>query len=180
MDSGYRAPPPEGSTEKRKPSGYWRWLANLAIIAGAFIAIRSCNQQNLASGSAVTFEGQSLDGRTISLSEFRGQPVLLHFWATWCGVCSAMADNVEAVARDYRVVTVASRSGDSDSVRAYVAENKLSFPVLNDPDGRLARDYGVSAYPTTFVIDKSGKIRYAEVGFTTEIGLRFRVFLSNY
>jgi len=91
-----------------------------------------------------------------------------------------MADNVEAVARDYRVVTVASQSGDSDRVRAYVAENKLSFPVLNDPDGRLARNYGVSAFPTTFVIDKSGKIRHAEVGYTTEIGLRFRLFLSNY
>jgi len=178
MDSGSRAPLPAGVTEKRKPSGYRRWLLNLAIIAGAFLAIRTCNQQNLASGSAIAFEGISLDGQTISLQDFRGQPVLLHFWATWCGVCSAMADNVEAVARDYRVVTVASQSGDSDRVRAYVAENKLSFPVLNDPDGQLARRYGVSAFPTTFVIDKSGKIRYAEVGFTTEIGLRLRAFLT--
>lgn len=178
MDSSFRASSSAGAPNEREPSGYRRWMVNLAIIVGAFIAIRACNQQKLVSGAAVAFEGRGLDGQPISLRDYRGQPVLLHFWATWCGVCSAMADNVEAVARDYRVLTVASQSGDSDRVRAYVAEHKLSFPVLNDPDGRLARSYGVSAFPTTFVIDKTGKIRHAEVGFTTETGLRFRVFLS--
>ncbi len=180
MDSGSQASSSARATKKRERSGYRRWMLNLAIIVGAFIAIRACNQQDLASGTAIAFEGRSLDGKTISLRNYRGQPVLLHFWATWCRVCSAMADNVEAVARDYRVITVASQSGDSDRVRAYVAEHELSFPVLNDPDGRLARNYGVGAFPTTFVIDQAGKIRHAEVGYTTKIGLRFRVFLSKY
>jgi len=178
MDSGSQASSPPVIGQKRTKSGYRRWMLNLAIIAGAFFAIRAWNQQDLVKGSAIAIEGRSLDGRLISLQDYRGQPVLIHFWATWCGVCSAMADNVEAVARDYRVITIASQSGDSDRVRAYVAKNKLSFPVLNDPEGRLARIYGVSAFPTTFVLDKEGKIRQAEVGYTTEIGLRLRVFLA--
>lgn len=178
MDSGSQASSPPKAPRNSEWSRYQRWVVNVVIIVGAFMTIRACSQRNLANGTAVDFQGKSLDGQMISLRDYRGKPVLLHFWATWCGVCSAMADNVEAIARDYPVVTVASQSGDSDSVRAYVTEHKLSFPVVNDPDGRLAQSYGVSAFPTTFIIDKAGKIRHAEVGFTTEIGLRIRAFLS--
>ncbi|MBN1655820.1 MAG: protein disulfide oxidoreductase [Deltaproteobacteria bacterium] len=180
MDERSRQPPTQKPAVKAGPRTYRRWVVNLAVIAMLFFALRECNRQNLASGTAPPFEARSIDGRSVSLEQLRGEPLLLHFWASWCGVCSAMAGNIEAVARDYRVLTVASQSGEAQEVQAYVSEHGLSFPVLVDADGRLARRYGVHAFPTTFLIDKKAVIRYAEVGFTTEIGLRIRAYLSRH
>jgi peroxiredoxin len=164
--------------EKTGPRSYRHWAFNLLFIVAVFFAVRTCNQNTVAEGPAKSFEGKTVDGRTISLSDYRGKPVLLHFWATWCGACNAMEGNIKDVAHDYPVLTVASQSGDAEQVRATVVGHELSFPVVLDPDGRIARTYGVSAFPTTFFIDKKGEIRHVEVGYTTEPGLRLRMRLT--
>jgi peroxiredoxin len=177
MDDGSTPLESLGPVEKKKPRSYRHWVFDLLLIVAVVIAVRTCSQNTVAEGTAKSFEGKTVDGRTISLSDYRGKPVLLHFWATWCGVCNAMEGNVEDVAHDYPVLTVASQSGDAEQVRATVLEHKLSFPVILDPDGQLAHAYGVSSFPTTFFIDKRGEIRHVEVGYTTEPGLRLRLRL---
>jgi alkyl hydroperoxide reductase subunit AhpC len=76
------------------------------------------------------------------------------------------------------VLAVASRSGSASEVAAYVHANRLVPRTITDSDGTLAQRFGVSAYPTTFVIDADGEIQHVEVGYTTELGLLARLWLA--
>ena len=116
------------------------------------------------------------DGQQLALAEFRGRPFALHFWASWCGVCSAMRPNLRSIAKEQRVISVASRSGDDTAVRGFVVQHALDAPVIADTSGAIAKSYGVRAFPTTFFVDARGVIRHVEVGYTTELGLRLRLW----
>jgi thiol-disulfide isomerase/thioredoxin len=119
-----------------------------------------------------------LNGAAASLADYRGKPVLLHFWATWCGVCNAEQSSLDELSRDLPVLTVASQSGSASDVAAFVRERHVEPRVIADPSRELARRFGVTTYPTTFVIDAGGEIRHVEVGYTTELGLRARMWLA--
>jgi peroxiredoxin len=119
-----------------------------------------------------------LDGQAMTLTSLRGQPVLVYFWATWCPVCRLEQGGIESLANDYRVVAVAMQSGTPADVSRYAHEHGLRAPIINDPDGTIAATWGVRATPTSFVIDRDGQIRFREVGYTSEIGLRLRLWLA--
>ena len=104
--------------------------------------------------------------------------MLVHFWATWCPVCRAEQDTIEALAKDHPTVTVAMQSGAAAVVAEHLNKEALSFPVLNDPDGAISAEWGVRAVPTSFVVDGAGQIRFVEVGYTTGLGLRLRLWLA--
>ncbi|MBC7173859.1 MAG: protein disulfide oxidoreductase [Polyangiaceae bacterium] len=118
------------------------------------------------------------DGALIELARAPGEPVLVHFWATWCGVCRAEEGTIDALADDHRVITIATQSGGAAEVGRYLSERGLDFPTVVDPHGEIARRWGVSAFPTSFVIDADGAIRNIEVGYTTSLGLRARLALA--
>ncbi|MEJ2509848.1 MAG: redoxin domain-containing protein, partial [Gammaproteobacteria bacterium] len=84
--------------------------------------------------------------------------------------------SIASIAKDYRVITVAQQSGSADAIRAYLHKHQVDFPVLADPDGSLSRRYGVRAVPASFVVGPRGRIRFVEVGYTTELGLRARLW----
>jgi len=73
---------------------------------------------------------------------------------------------------------VAMQSGSDDEVAQYMQKEALSFPVLNDPEGVLAAQWGVRGVPASFIVDTAGRIRFVEVGYTTGIGLRLRLWLA--
>lgn len=156
----------------------WRWLRDLALLVVVFLAIRAYQQRDLPRGAAPALSGVALRGREVSLEDYRGRPVLLHFWATWCGVCRAEQSSIDAIARTLPVLSVASRSGGASEVRAYVQQHGVVPSVVLDASGALARRYGVHAYPTTFVLDAEGEIQFREVGYTTELGLRARMWFA--
>lgn len=161
--------------------GKWgRRAVELALIVALLLGLRAWQQRDLATGAAPELEGYLLDGTPVSLAEMRGAPVLVHFWAVWCPVCALEEDAVSAIARDHQVITVAMQSGDSGEVAAYLKENGLDFPVLNDPDGLYANRWGVSAVPASFVLDGEGRIRFTEVGYSTGIGLRVRLWMAGF
>lgn len=154
-----------------------RLLAELVLVAVAFFGVRAWQQRGLATGNARELTGPSLDGGTLSLASLQGKPALVHFWATWCGVCEQQAGNISELAKGgHQVLTVASDSGGVQEVQKYLATRGLSFPVLLDPQGQLARSWGVSAFPTDVVVDAKGRIRFNEVGYTTTPGLRARLW----
>jgi thiol-disulfide isomerase/thioredoxin len=161
-------------------SRYWKWLRDLAIVAVVVLAIRAYQQRDHPSGRAPALIGVDLDGRPVALSDYRGKPVLLHFWATWCGVCRAGQGNLDAVAADHAVLSVASASGPGSDVAAYVRKHAVEPRVVVDEHSHLARRFGVSAFPTTFVLDAEGVIRHVEVGYTTQLGLRARLWLAGW
>jgi peroxiredoxin len=166
-------------TESPAASRRSKWLRagiEVLVVVALVVGVRAFQTRDSASGPAPALRALDLEGQQVDLADLRGQPVALHFWASWCGVCSAMRHNVQSVAQGHRVISVASRSGNDAAVRSFVAQHALDAPVIVDPSGVIAEAYGVSAFPTTFFVDASGVIRHVEVGYTTELGMRVRLW----
>jgi hypothetical protein len=90
-----------------------------------------------------------------------------------------MQSNVAAVSKDMPIVTVAERSGGAQQVSEYLAKNQLNWRVVNDPDGAIGQLYGVQAVPAMFFINSKGEIVFTSVGYTSEWGLRCRLWLAS-
>jgi len=117
-----------------------------------------------------------IDGTTYSLKI--GKPLLIHFWATWCPTCKLEAANIQSIEKEYEVLTIAVNSGKNSKIKAYMKEKDLHFPVVNDSNGKWAQQFHVEAYPTTFIYDAKGALKFTEVGYTTTVGLMARLKLS--
>lgn len=171
------SPPKVGGARRR----ILRLAVEVLVVLAIILGIRMWQQQDVASGLAPPLAGVLLDGKgNFSLASKSGQPVLVHFWATWCPVCSAEQGSIEALAKEYPTITVAMQSGSAETVAAHLNKEGLSFPVLNDPDGTIAAQWGARAVPASFVVDGAGRIRFVEVGYTTGIGLRLRLWLAGW
>lgn len=168
------------SPEKTSRRKVWRRRAIELLLFVVMIAgIRTWQQRDMVSGMAPPLAGTRLDGSTYSLPLKPAQPVLVHFWATWCSICRMEQGSIDAIARDYpNTITVAMQSGDAAQVRKHLDKEGLHFPVVNDADGNLSTAWGVHAVPASFVIGTDGKIRFVEVGYTTGVGLRLRLWLA--
>jgi thiol-disulfide isomerase/thioredoxin len=156
-----------------------RYALEGVLLLAAVLAIRTYQTRGHADGQAPQVEARLLDGTPVRLGEPGSAPVMLHFWASWCGVCRAEEGNVQALAKGGQILGVASRSGSSAEVQRYMQEHGLSFPVVNDPQGVIARKYGVQAYPSSFFLAADGSIQSSEVGYTTTLGLRLRLWLAS-
>lgn len=132
------------------------------------------------SGNLSDFTVTLIDGKQFKISDISDKPVLIHFWATWCPVCDLQKNSVESIAEDYRVVTVASWSEGKEPVKSYMQENDLTFPVMLDDSGQLAGAFGLKGVPTSFILSPGGEIKYVETGYTSEPGLRIRLWLSDF
>ena len=106
-----------------------------------------------------------------------GKSIIVHFWATWCPTCKLEAANIERVSKQYEVLTIAVNSGSDGKIREYLEERGLDFRVVNDKEGSWAKKFKVQAFPTTFIYDARGKLKFTEVGYTTTAGLLARMAL---
>jgi peroxiredoxin len=155
-----------------------RWLAEAALLAIVLLGVQLWTTRDAVSGAAPGFHAVLLDGRRVSLADYHGAPLLVHFWATWCPACRFEQGTVDSIARDHQVLTVAMQSGTAAELAAYLAEHELDFPVHVDEEGTMATRWGVKGLPTSFVIDGQGRIRHVTAGFTTGVGLRLRLWLA--
>ncbi len=160
----------------------WQGFAlNVLLFALLVAGIRIWQHRDMADGSAPALQARTLAGPGYTLPAHPGRPVLVHFWATWCPVCRAEQDSIAAIARDHpEVITVAMQSGAPDAVARHMREQKIDFPVVNDQDGAIARAWGVHAVPASFIITPDGQLRFIEVGYTTSVGLRLRLWLAGF
>ena len=112
--------------------------------------------------------GGLTEGETVRLSELRGRPILLNFWASWCDPCSAEAPVLEHIWQTYRdqgllVLGVDARDL-SDNARAFDDQHGLTYPSLRDGDDSSERAYETVGVPETFLIDAEGRITAKVVG----------------
>ena len=171
--------------------GFWRsrWMLAAAIVSlllfSALVAVLvwgALNKESATGGSGATLPGkeapaftlESFDGGPVSLSDFKGQPVIINFWASWCVPCRQEAPALEAVwqaLRDDGLVVVGinqPRSDPEDQARAFLAEFGVTYPNVFDTLGFMGIDYGVSGIPVTFFVDREGIVERRFVGTLTE------------
>ncbi|MBX5476576.1 MAG: redoxin domain-containing protein [Clostridia bacterium] len=150
-----------------------RWATAAVLLATAFavFAYGQSQERRAAVGRAApAWTLPALAGGTVDLAAFRGRPVLLNFFASWCDVCAVEAPALETFARRYEdrvpVLGVDWREPWS-AVRPFVARFGLTYPVLRDADGSIARAYGLTGVPETWLIDANGVARAHVVGGLT-------------
>lgn len=119
---------------------------------------------------APDFALKTPEGETIRLSDLRGQPVLVNLWATWCPPCRAEMQTLETVYNDYKdqgftVLAVNMTYQDNpDLILPFVDERGLTYPILLDETGEVARAYQMKSLPSSFFIDRDGIIHEVVIG----------------
>lgn len=159
----------------------WRgWLPDIALFLVVLIAIQLWQQRDVPSGQHPQTGGYLADGQAFCLNNWRsghpGKPVAVHFWADWCPICSAEEGSISSVSESWPVMTVAMQSGNATQVSAYLKKNSLNWPALVDSDGRIAAAYGLKGVPAFVVINADGKISSVSTGYTSELGMRLRLW----
>ena len=169
---------------KQIASEYWakRWVKitlEVLFFILLYLALRAYMQRDVISGSAPPIQATTIQQQPFNLATSTPKPVLVHFWATWCGICKLEQDSIQALSEDYNVITVAMQSGSDQEVQAYLDEHQLTFKVINDVDDTWVSAYGVRGVPASFVVNSDNQITSSEVGYTTGWGLRLRMWLTN-
>jgi len=162
-----------------KRATFWRGLLiQLTLLVIVYIGLQVWQSRNAMTGQAPPINAILLSGEQVSLADYKGKPILVHFWASWCPVCRFEEANISAIAEDHAVLTFASQSGGANEVRTYSKQRDLRFPIIEDELGEWAQLYGVRGYPSSFIIAADGSIYDVEVGYSSEWGLRLRLFLA--
>lgn len=121
------------------------------------------------SGVAPDFTLQSRSGGQVSLSELRGNVVMINFWATWCGPCREEMPHLEALHQRYSNLgfTLLGVNVEEDSRLSdrFLAETPVSFDILFDPENGVSELYDVIAMPSTVLVDREGNMRYIHHGY---------------
>jgi peroxiredoxin len=141
-----------------------------SLILNAVLATTSIGAApTLVGKDAPDFVLKATDGRNLRMSEYRGQVVMVNFWARWAG------DSRQEMPALDRINTTYSRAGlvvlgvsvdeDLDRARAFAAAMKVSYPMMFDTGSNIGRDYLLQKMPMTILVDRAGVVRYTNVGF---------------
>ncbi|HEX6059112.1 MAG TPA: TlpA disulfide reductase family protein [Gemmatimonadaceae bacterium] len=149
--------------------GFLGW--RLAPQAGAALGIAAMNQ------AAPDFRLTTLDGAAVSMDSLRGKVVLLNFWATWCPPCRIEMPGFQDVYDAHRddgfvVLGVSTDATGRGPVRDFLRERGITYPVAM-ASGEIVRSYGgARVLPTSFLIDREGRVRHEVRGYFSEVALR--------
>jgi peroxiredoxin len=158
----------------------------LVVVVGALLVQRALPQAaaafNLGSGSepAPAFTLRTLAGDVVSLDDYRGQVVLVNFWASWCPPCRIEMPGFERVYRARRadgfvILGIATDTHAEQAIRDFVREHDITYPILL-ADRQVIEQYGgVRALPESFLVDRDGIIRHRIIGYFAEPALRAAV-----
>jgi cytochrome c biogenesis protein CcmG, thiol:disulfide interchange protein DsbE len=136
-------------------------------------------QQAVVGKGAPNFSFVLADGNGAELTALQGQPVVINFWATWCGPCRAEMPELVELHNENPDLTVleVNVQEDLERVRAFAQEFEMAMPVVLDPDGVVGRAYAVRGLPATILIDSEGKVAGRWDGILTAELLAERVAL---
>ncbi len=141
------------------------------ILLSLFFFIANCKKreyQAITGSHAPDFTLTDLDGKKVSLSDYKGTVIIIDFWATWCPPCKDSIPFLESLHQRYRekglVILGISFDGDTDTVRNFRKKITMTYPVLMGDD-RLKNDYGLIGIPEMFLLDRNGILKHHHLGF---------------
>jgi peroxiredoxin len=136
-------------------------LAAIVLASAAFAAD--------SGGPAPAFNLTSVSGQASGLSQYKGQVVMVNFWATWCGPCQQEMPLLDQMYKKYKPAgfTLIGVNVDKEApaVKELLARKPVSFPVLLDPANQVSKAYHVDEMPSSVIIDRKGAIRYVHRGY---------------
>ena len=163
----------------------WPWLKTLALIAVLMWAVNAWRTRETPhqspNFSAPMLNGQSFDHKQ-NQQQHPNQAIALIFWAEWCPICRTEEHSVSRLVNDSKlvVIPVATQSGSADEVRRVLNERGYRWNMLLDESGTLLSAFGLAGVPSFLVIDADGRIRHVQTGYTSELGMRVRLWLSQF
>lgn len=149
----------------------WRWLAVgllVALLALLGWKLQTQGGEPVEAGLAPDFTLTTFEGKTVTLSELRGQVVIVNFWASWCPPCREEAAYLETTWRKYQdkgVVFIGVDYVDAEpNALAYIKEFDITYPNGPDIGQKVAKAYQIKGVPETFYVDKTGQLRGVQIG----------------
>jgi peroxiredoxin len=143
--------------------------AGILILSAALAASSIGAAPTMVGKDAPDFVLRGMDGRNLRLSEFRGQVVLVNFWARWAGDSRQEMSALDRINTTYQRagLVVLGVSVDEDLRRAheFAAAMGVSYPILFDTGSEIGRDYLLQKMPMTILVDRAGVVRFSSVGF---------------
>lgn len=144
-------------------------VGSLMMSAALTAASASAAAPSMVGKEAPDFALKGIDGRNLRLSEFRGQVVLVNFWARWAGDTRQLMPALDRINTTYQraglVVLGISVDEDLRRSREFADAMAVSYPILFDAGSTIGRDYQLQKMPMTILVDRNGVIRYSSVGF---------------
>jgi len=159
-------------------------LARTALASGfalALLAAAACGTQPAArlGGPAPDFKLQDVNGEPVSLTQFKGKPVFINFWATWCGPCREEMPAMQELYDQYRdrglVILALDMEEDSRLVRRWIDQGGYTFTFLLDSEGEQVKRYNVTAAPTSYFVGSDGVIRDLKLGALSRAEMQAKV-----
>ena len=162
----------------------WRlWALEAVIFVALFAAFQAWQLRNTQSGPAPHFAGKLIDGQPFDLTAWRqqhpGKALLIYFWADWCGVCKVTSGTISNINADRPIITVAMQSGPTEKVAETLRQREYAWPTIADPSAEIFRQYGFQGVPAFVIVGPDGNISSTSIGYTSEIGLRLRLWWAN-
>jgi len=143
----------------------------MGLLLGFDYSTEADNPKPAIGSVSPDFKLQSIFGDEVILSQFKGSPVLINFWATWCQPCQIEMPYIQNRFEQYTpnlVVLAVDFDEPVSTVQKFVKEQNLTFDVLLDSGGRIQELYQIRGYPTTYFVDAEGIIRVIHIGFMSE------------
>ena len=152
------------------------WVLPLALALAVLAGFQALRKPEVAAGEGCLAPGFTLrdsDGGEVSLEQFRGRPVILNFWGTWCAPCRAELPGISKFSRKHPEVVVLGLAVDSGPPKELAeARRRLDIPfVVLEATDAVKSSYGVRSVPTTFYVDPEGVLRKSHVGVVTPMQL---------
>jgi thiol-disulfide isomerase/thioredoxin len=150
----------------------------LALLIGSFFSCVYRPKTAVDIGqTAPSFKLPDLDGREISLEEFKGKIILLDFWATWCSPCRMTMPVIENLSKEYpddMVILAVNMQEKKETIEKYAFEQAIKSRILLDKEGTVSATYGAYAIPMQFLIDRSGIVRHIQTGYGPNMASQMR------
>jgi thiol-disulfide isomerase/thioredoxin len=145
-----------------------RTAAMLFAFAPMAASAQAALQEWTGPVDAPPIELKTLDGQPLALTDLKGKVVLVNFWATWCEPCLEEMPSMQRLRRRlaserFEILAVNFQEGEP-RIRGFLRKVALTFPIVRDTDGAVARAWKVHIFPSSFVVGANGDVRYAVVG----------------